>query len=254
MTKLESQLQEMGLSQTESKIYLGLLKNGKSTVLQLSKAVKMNRTTTHLAIQTLREKGLVNDFKNANKRIIAAEPPEMFKYIIEQEKNQIKRKESTLKTLINSLNLEIEDLEENTKNSITFLQGKEQVFKIYEDALKAIEVYSFCDLEKYYNIYPDSQPLYYSSLNIIKNRNVYDILLDNEFNRSMGKFHERYHIKYVNQEEYLAVKEFGDYMIFDGKVGIVEFKENNSVNAIYINSKFVYNSFRALHRTMCQLL
>jgi sugar-specific transcriptional regulator TrmB len=60
MKKIEEQLQLMGLSSTETKVYLGLLKSGKTSILELSKQIKVNRTTTHMAIESLISKGLVN--------------------------------------------------------------------------------------------------------------------------------------------------------------------------------------------------
>lgn len=85
MDNLSSELEQLGLTKLESKIYLGPLEKGPSTILNLSRYLKLNRTTVHITVESLVRKGLATELKVGGKRQITEEPPEKLKTIIEND-------------------------------------------------------------------------------------------------------------------------------------------------------------------------
>jgi len=85
---MENNLEQLGLSNTESKIYLKLLKIGESTAVQLAKEIKIHRRTIYDNLNILIKKGFVN-YKNKDKvKYFSANDPKTFKLLLE-EKNKI---------------------------------------------------------------------------------------------------------------------------------------------------------------------
>ena len=55
-------LNELGLEERETKIYLLLLKEGDSSALQIARKVKIDRTTIYDVLERLISKGLVSTY------------------------------------------------------------------------------------------------------------------------------------------------------------------------------------------------
>jgi len=58
--EINKQLESLGLTTTESKIYTALLRAGESTAVQLSKEIEIHRRTIYDNLNILLKKGLVN--------------------------------------------------------------------------------------------------------------------------------------------------------------------------------------------------
>ena len=71
----EKELQNLGLSEKEAKIYLASLELGPETVQNIAKKAGINRPTTYLQIESLKEKGLISEFQRGKKTFYAPESP-----------------------------------------------------------------------------------------------------------------------------------------------------------------------------------
>jgi sugar-specific transcriptional regulator TrmB len=89
-------LQQIGLSEKESQIYLELLKVGESVANRLAKQTSSNRTVTYNVLQQLVEKGLVVYVIKGNKRVYQAAKPESLL-------SEIREKESIANDLIKEI-------------------------------------------------------------------------------------------------------------------------------------------------------
>jgi sugar-specific transcriptional regulator TrmB len=69
---LISSLRDLGLHKTEVSVYLFLLRNGTSTVLNVSHGTKITRTNCYYVIRQLLDKGLINKQILGNKVAFAA--------------------------------------------------------------------------------------------------------------------------------------------------------------------------------------
>jgi sugar-specific transcriptional regulator TrmB len=79
-------LQQIGLSETESKIYVALVHLGTATANQLAKQTSKNRTVTYNILQQLVEKGVITYIQKDNKRFFSiADPHSLLAKIHEKE-------------------------------------------------------------------------------------------------------------------------------------------------------------------------
>ena len=82
---IEKELEKIGLTQSEVKIYLTLLKFGVSTTSDLSKKAKIHRTYIYDILEKLIIKGLVSTFKEKSKKYFIASSPSKIKNYIEEK-------------------------------------------------------------------------------------------------------------------------------------------------------------------------
>lgn len=87
--KVEKILEETGLTKTETKIYLTLVKKGPLTAYRISKEAELYRANTYMAIEGLEKKNLVKKEAINNKNIYIAVPPEEFLNNLERQKEKI---------------------------------------------------------------------------------------------------------------------------------------------------------------------
>jgi HTH-type transcriptional regulator, sugar sensing transcriptional regulator len=100
MEKVYEFLKQFGLSDLETKLYLGLLETGPTTVLEIAKHTGIKRTTAHVNIETLIEKGLVAQTKSGTRRKILAEEPEKLEYILKREEMKLEELNSKLPSVL----------------------------------------------------------------------------------------------------------------------------------------------------------
>ncbi len=86
---LEENLSKLGLSPSEIKIYIHLVKSGCSYPKQISADIKINRTNVYEALDRLISKGLVSHIIKNNIRWFEAEKPNSLIKIINEKKEQL---------------------------------------------------------------------------------------------------------------------------------------------------------------------
>lgn len=74
---MEEILKRLGFTDTEIKLYLTGLQLGSSTATELAKAAGIKRTTTHSALLSMEEKGLVGGHEQAGKKLYTMEAPQV---------------------------------------------------------------------------------------------------------------------------------------------------------------------------------
>ena len=94
---LEKFLQEIGLSEKESVIYLHLLKVDSESIINISKATDINRTTVYPILDQLIQKGFVDELIENEKSLYKAHSPDRIEsYLAERkrirEKNELKKR------------------------------------------------------------------------------------------------------------------------------------------------------------------
>ena len=112
-------LEEFGLTKTEEKVYLALLRLGESPAADIIKKTQLHRTTVYDVLERLIEKGIVSHItKNKIKNYIPTSPGK-FLDIATQEKTQAEKKQEDAKKIIR----EIESIKSEAK-----VQSLAQVF------------------------------------------------------------------------------------------------------------------------------
>jgi HTH-type transcriptional regulator, sugar sensing transcriptional regulator len=121
------ELQNAGLSENEAKVYLAALELGETSVYRLAKKSGVKRTTTYLAVESLKEKGLMSGYNRDNVAICFAENPKKLTERLEEKKNAIEKIMPELLAFTNLI---------DKKPKIRYFEGKESYKEVFSDVLK----------------------------------------------------------------------------------------------------------------------
>ncbi len=116
----EKELQDLGLNDKESAVYLALLSVDNDSVVDLSKKTNINRTTIYPILESLMNKGLVSEVKVDKKVRFAAESPERLLTFVDKQKLMFEERSERVKDLIPKL------------RTVQRESGERPVVKIYE--------------------------------------------------------------------------------------------------------------------------
>ena len=120
-------LKDLGLTNTEIKIYITLLEFGSSLASVISKKSNIERTVTYHILEKLIRKGIVSYVIKENRKYFSSAEPERLK-------NILKEKEQSLNELIPEL-IKIKKQEEHPL-SIEVFRGKEGFKTVMGDLIK----------------------------------------------------------------------------------------------------------------------
>lgn len=125
----QSLFSELGLSSTETKVYLAALKLGPTSVQEIAKKAKLSRTATYDAVSALQERGLISTFERGKKRFFSAEDPE---HALAYFREHINRMEDKLSTLQRSMD-EMKMLAGGERPTVRFYEGDEALYALFND-------------------------------------------------------------------------------------------------------------------------
>lgn len=128
---LEKYLQEIGLSEKESQVYLALLQVDNESIQDLAKRTGINRTTVYPVLETLEKKGLVSEVQVGKKVHYEAAPPERLETFVERQKVILDERSQRLKDIIPQI--KSIQREEGERPIIKFFEGREGVVSAYEE-------------------------------------------------------------------------------------------------------------------------
>lgn len=117
----------IGLTEIESKIYLCLLRNSRSSVSQISIQTGLYRPTVYKNISKLTNKGLVSKIKYKKRIFYLAENPEKLHIIVNNLNNILQDNMPELSRIYNG----------NQKRPfISYYEGKKAIMDIYENIIE----------------------------------------------------------------------------------------------------------------------
>jgi sugar-specific transcriptional regulator TrmB len=128
---LEKYLQDIGLSEKEAIVYISLLSVENSSVLDLSKKTKLNRSTTYVILESLAKKGLVTETTVGKKTHYQAEPPERLETYVEQRKIMLDEQSKKLKDVIPQI--KSVQREGGEKPIVKLFEGKDGILSLNAD-------------------------------------------------------------------------------------------------------------------------
>lgn len=148
------ELQDIGLSEKEARVYSAALELGPATADQLAKHGKIVRSTTYVQLESLMEKGLMSTYEQGKKTFFAPESPELLKRFLAKQKENIGAKENDLASFLPDLLRQFESAGE--RPVVRFFPGKEGVSIVREEILttkekKTYAIFSPEHLEKIYS-------------------------------------------------------------------------------------------------------
>ncbi|HMD81344.1 MAG TPA: helix-turn-helix domain-containing protein [Anaerolineales bacterium] len=145
MESVQKQLEELGLSPNEVRVYLASLELGAATVLQLAAKSAVVRPTAHVAVGGLVKRGLMSSHTRGKKQYYQAERPGRLLRIIEEEKKKIFARESKLLSVLPGLESLI--MLSKERPEVKYYEGFEGLEALREILLhsKAKEFVSICN-------------------------------------------------------------------------------------------------------------
>ena len=128
---LTHDLEKIGLSDKEAKVYLATLELGQSSVQDIAKKSLVNRATAYVILDSLISKGLISTYEKGKKTYYIAETPEVLNSILEVKKKDIEENQRLIKKIMPDLRL-IHNRQED-KPVVRFFEGKEGVLTMYSE-------------------------------------------------------------------------------------------------------------------------
>lgn len=128
-------LRKLDLSEKEIDVCLAIFQLGKGSVSALSRQAKVKRPTTYLILDKLAKQGLVTIDNSSHKQTFIAQPPSKLLDIIEAKRLRLAKEEKLIKQALPLLkSISNRDV---TMPEIRYFEGKEAVWNIVEDLIKA---------------------------------------------------------------------------------------------------------------------
>jgi sugar-specific transcriptional regulator TrmB len=227
-------LEEIGLTQNESKVYLSLIELGSSSATQIIQKTGLHRAVVYDLLERLIEKGLVGHAIKARKKFFEATNPERLKEILQE-------REQKLSEILPRL-MELSKFQ--TKLEVKIYKGKEGIKNVFEDILrsKPKEWLSLGSGGETYKVLPYFLEHFHKAR--VKNKIlVRGLLLDNPTARKRGEtlakmpFSE---IRYL-PKTFLTPTVMN---IYDNRVTLYSVTEENIPFIILIENKELSKSFK----------
>lgn len=99
MKSIITYLESIGLSKTESRLYISGLKNS-SSIEVLIRHTSIKRSTAYHALDTLQAKGLVSSQREGSRLIFTMTPPDKLVSYLNNQSNELERKQVELERLL----------------------------------------------------------------------------------------------------------------------------------------------------------
>src|SRR4051812_35603168 len=97
------ELQDLGLSEKEARVYLAALEIGQATADQLAKQANIKRPTTYVQLESLMKMGLMSTYEEGKKTYFTPESPDTLKKIFESKKREFEAREQDLTAILPEL-------------------------------------------------------------------------------------------------------------------------------------------------------
>ena len=228
--QLLNQLEDLGLSPSESKVYLYLLENGVSSPPEIAKGTGIALTNSYHLLSSLKEHRLIGEQRKGKRKTYLANDPSALVARIDKRKQAAETLLPDLRALYKT---------QKNKPSIKFYDGWSQVKEIYLQATKATEVWAMGSTEDLSSIDPKFWQHFLSELR--KNKvYFYDLLphttKDSSAKEMVSQLDIFYKIKFL-PDKYKTVPT--DLVIWDDNVAIISL-ESPTFGTVITSPHFVY--------------
>lgn len=157
--QLLRQLEDMGLSEKEAKVYVASLMLGPATVQQISTQADIKRVTTYVILESLANLGLVSQTSHGKKTYFTAEEPASLKRLLDKKEEELVDQRKNFDGLLPELaSLQSIPAESPT---VKFYDGAEGIRTIMTSFLEQHKgnrdkaIHAFSNLDQLYAFFPD---------------------------------------------------------------------------------------------------
>jgi len=228
-----AELQNMGLSAEEAKVYLATLEIGGGPVSVIAKRAGVQRVGCYHTIENLLEKRLLSQYSKNNNKCFAAEDPSQIKKIAEEKVEMANKLLPQLFSLQNS---------QGFKPKIRFYEGKDGVERVFTESLDAQgEILRFSNLETLTHFFPKffteltekklkkGIKTRFLSPNTLKQVSELESFFPKDFDRNL------FEVLLVNKNQFLFENEI---LIFNNSVGIISLEKDELLGLIVESPSF----------------
>lgn len=173
MKSILTQLEALGLSENEVKVFLASLELGSATAQELAAKAAVVRPTAYVAIGGLTKRGLMSSFIKGKKKYFTAEKPSKLLKLVQEEKKKLADHEEKLKRVMPELEALISLSAD--KPEVKYYEGLEGLSRmqemVFESKAQSIDIIGSAEVVR--NVVPeDSRILYLAKLkkNNVKGR------------------------------------------------------------------------------------
>jgi sugar-specific transcriptional regulator TrmB len=233
-------LENLGLSEKEVKVYISLLELGNAKVTNISQRAGINRTTGYDILNSLANKGLINALGKGNRQEFTAESPVAIANYIKRQQYKLEEDLIKVQDIVPSL-LAIQS--KGSKPSVKFYEGEEGLMKVYEDTLTSRDgILGFANADEMHQGLPNYFPRYYKR-RAAKKIWAKAIVQDSELGklRKNEDANELREIRLVPHEDFNFTPEIN---IYNNKIMIASWREKLG---IIIESKEIADAFKKIH-------
>ena len=233
------QLQHLGLSDKEASVYMASLELGSDTVQEIANRAEVKRANTYVVIEKLMGKGLMSSVEKGKKTLYQVEDPKQLLRLIEEQEDDIKKKEQEFKKHLPELETLFDIAEEKPK--VRYFEGKEGLIAIREDYFKAKdkEVVGFFALDEEKKIFSEEERKKANQRRVSK-KIKFKLL----YTREDGKFEKNPELtiaRFIPKDKFPLSSSF---ILYDNKVGIVSLR--GKLVGVIIENKEIANTLKSI--------
>jgi len=129
--ELAHELQKIGLSDKEARVYLANLGLGQSSVQNIARKAGVNRATTYVVLESLIKQGLCSTFSQKKKTYYVANDPELLTTLFKIQKKEIDEKEKYFASLLPQFKMI--DSQSADKPTVKFFEGKQGLLNCMDE-------------------------------------------------------------------------------------------------------------------------
>ena len=234
-------LEELGLSRREAKVYLALLQLGSGSVSEIATKAKINRTTTYDVLEYLTRYSIASHVGDEKKKHYVAENPENLAKYLEKKSEEFKHKAEAVQSLLPELQGIFNVAPQKPK--VRFYDGDDGIIAMYEDSLTSkTEILSWLDIQVTHDFDFEYTNSYYKRRSE-KGIHIKAIVNDDPISRQFLKNPEEFlrELRVVPRDMMVGTPEC---YIYDNKVSFMSVKERFGV---MIESKDIADAQRKLY-------
>ncbi len=245
----EKELITLGLSEKEATIYETALGMGPETAQNLAIRSGINRATTYVQIESLKQKGLMSEFEKGKKTYYMAESPERLDSLINNAQQQINFHHEELKRILPHLSNIFSHV--GIRPQVRFLEGIEAVRTLSNEFLKIKNktVHSIINLDNLLKTFPEHEKNY--SSHRIQNKIIGHVI----YTRKEGPLSGATDPIKLRIAKYIDPEKFpisAGINIFDNKVAIITYKEKPIT--VIIEDKEITQTLRSIFNVLWESL
>jgi len=221
-----TELETLGLSPNEAKVYLASLKVGASTAQLLAAKATISRPTTYIMIESLVKRGLMSSYFKGKKKYFSAANPNQLVYIVNNLKRDALEKEAAVGKIIDALGKMVD--EEKAAMVVRIIDGQDCIQELQRDILDsgASETFELVNIDEVRQWIP---PVYKGD---IREKLVLKCKTRSLYICSTGKITDRQLPAGSRHEaRFLDAKRYplrGNVVIFADRVAYISFGTKNS--------------------------